>query len=93
VISFEQEFKPDVDDIQRYSEDVYNAIALAKAKADKQDQQLQIREREEASNFRNMFKSFLPQRTDKLDEAHRLMLQSHERQKRKCPQPKKVKWI
>ncbi|RYO85137.1 hypothetical protein DL766_007352 [Monosporascus sp. MC13-8B] len=39
--SFEQEFKPDMDAIQRDSDDFQTAIALGKSQADSQDQQLQ----------------------------------------------------
>ncbi|RYP28744.1 hypothetical protein DL767_007087 [Monosporascus sp. MG133] len=83
--SFEQEFKPDMDAIQRDSDDVRTAIALAKSQADNQDQQLQAREREEASESRKILRKFFALQGSRLDEIRKLELQRSERQKRQYP--------
>ncbi|RYP93380.1 hypothetical protein DL770_000423 [Monosporascus sp. CRB-9-2] len=81
--SFEQEFKPDMDAIQRDSDDVRTAIALAKSQADNQDQQLQAREREEASESRKILRKLFALQGSRLDEIRKLELQRNERQIRK----------
>lgn len=65
--SFEQEFKPDMDDIQRCSADVKADLALAKAHADHRDQQLQSRERKRQSGTRQKLHKFISRTDDKLD--------------------------
>ncbi|ORY61553.1 uncharacterized protein BCR38DRAFT_373468, partial [Pseudomassariella vexata] len=77
--SFEQEFRPDKDNIQRCSDDVKTAIDLAKAQADLQDQQLQAQERKEALKTRRTLKNFISRHDSQLDQ---LRLQSTERQMR-----------
>ncbi|KAI0538686.1 hypothetical protein GGR58DRAFT_512830 [Xylaria digitata] len=62
--SFEQEFKPDIDDIQRFSNHVKEEIALTQAQADSQEQKLQAMERENASLNRLNARKFFS-RTDK----------------------------
>ncbi|RWA09085.1 hypothetical protein EKO27_g6023 [Xylaria grammica] len=61
--SFEQEFKPDLDNIERCSNKVKEEIALAKAQADAQEHQLQASEREKASKNRRTARGFFS-RTD-----------------------------
>ncbi|KAK6851002.1 hypothetical protein PG987_000636 [Apiospora arundinis] len=61
--SFDQEFKPDLDEIQRYGNNVENQIFLAKAQADKQHQKLQETERVEASKSRAVAREHIT-RTD-----------------------------
>ncbi|KAH7010053.1 hypothetical protein EDB80DRAFT_714408 [Ilyonectria destructans] len=80
--SFEQEFKPDVDAIQRLSKDVRDELGLAKAQADRQDQQLQDIERKEAAGGRWELNKFFKRADDKLDKlsGH---LQRDERRARK----------
>ncbi|RYP49170.1 hypothetical protein DL768_005048 [Monosporascus sp. mg162] len=82
---FEQEFEPDMDAIQRNSDDVQTAIALAKSQADNQDQQLQAREREEASESRKVLRKFFSLQDGQLDKIHKLELQRNERQIRQYP--------
>lgn len=72
--SFEQEFKPDVDDIQRLGKEVTNEITLAKALADRQDQELQKKERVAASRQRSTLKRFIPKIENELDEIKKLQL-------------------
>ncbi|KAK8109738.1 Vegetative incompatibility protein HET-E-1 [Apiospora kogelbergensis] len=63
LVSFEQEFKPDLDDIQRYSDSVMQEIQFAKAQADRQDQQLQSTGTR-PSNSNEILRSILQQRLD-----------------------------
>ncbi|RYP87903.1 hypothetical protein DL769_000355 [Monosporascus sp. CRB-8-3] len=83
--SFEQEFKPDMDAIQRYSNDVQTAIALAKSQADNLDQQLQAREREEAAESRKILRKLFSLQGSRLDEIRELEQQRNERQIRQYP--------
>ncbi|RYP63461.1 hypothetical protein DL771_009254 [Monosporascus sp. 5C6A] len=57
--SFDQEFKPDADDIQRCGDEVKEELVLAKAQADYQDQELQKKERELAWGHRRKLSSFI----------------------------------
>ncbi|KAI0439897.1 hypothetical protein F4803DRAFT_529395 [Xylaria telfairii] len=61
--SFEQEFQPDVDDIQRCSDSVKDAIYLAKAHVDAQEQTLQTNERAAASKHRDLLEVVLKRRS------------------------------
>ncbi|KAK8099051.1 uncharacterized protein PG998_012292 [Apiospora kogelbergensis] len=54
LVSLEQEFKPDLDEIQQYSDSVMQEIQFAKAQADRQEQQLQVIERQEARRNRTL---------------------------------------
>ncbi|KAI0976277.1 hypothetical protein F4678DRAFT_482490 [Xylaria arbuscula] len=62
--SFEQEFKPDIDSIQKCSKNVKDEIGLAQAQAYSQEQHLQALERENASLNRSTAQKFFS-RTDK----------------------------
>ena len=91
--SFEQEFKPDIDAIQRYSDYVQREITLAKAQADRQDQQLQAREREEALQSRRGLNSFFSQNTTQLAEIREWEVQRHERQRRQYLRCKPISFL
>ncbi|KAI1404230.1 ankyrin repeat-containing domain protein [Hypoxylon fuscum] len=73
--SFEQEFKPDLDDIQRCSNYVKSQINLAKAQADNRDQQLQAQERAEASVNRTSMRSFFSRQDKTFDNITEWRLQ------------------
>ncbi|RYP58479.1 hypothetical protein DL770_010415 [Monosporascus sp. CRB-9-2] len=78
--SSEQEFKSDMDSIQGYSDDVKDAIALAKAQADAQDQQLQALERKEASESRRKLSTFFSRHDSQVDQIRKWQIQKNERQ-------------
>ncbi|KAH8812078.1 hypothetical protein F5884DRAFT_831783 [Xylogone sp. PMI_703] len=80
--SFEQEFKPVINDIQRCSTDVKEELALAKAQADVRDQQLQIIERKEASESRQRLNGFLSRRDKELEKIKEWKLQRDEQRAR-----------
>ncbi|RYP92659.1 hypothetical protein DL770_001172 [Monosporascus sp. CRB-9-2] len=75
--SFDQEFKPDADDIQRCGDEVKEELALAKAQADHQDQVLQNKEREAASGHRSKLRTFMSVTKDEIDSIKQLHLQRH----------------
>ncbi|KAI1740288.1 hypothetical protein F4680DRAFT_115030 [Xylaria scruposa] len=83
---FEQEFKPDIDDIHKYSNQVKEEIALAQAQADSQEQQLQALERKEASGIRSTARKFFSHTYYKLDQMRELQMQNNERRKQKRKQ-------
>ncbi|RYP41874.1 hypothetical protein DL767_000703 [Monosporascus sp. MG133] len=78
--SSEQEFKSDMDTIQGYSDDVKDAIALAKAQADAQDQQLQAQERKEASASRRNLSTFFSRHDSQVDQIRKWQIEKDERQ-------------
>lgn len=73
--SFDQEFKPDVNDIKRLGNEVKNEIVLAKAQADRQDQELQEKERAAASKQRSRLRKFIPNVENELDTIKKLQVQ------------------
>ncbi|KAI0440131.1 hypothetical protein F4803DRAFT_528501 [Xylaria telfairii] len=77
--SFEREFKPDIDNIQRCSNHVKEEIALAQAQADSQEQQLQALEREQASMNRSMVQKLFSRTDNRVDKIHQWQLQSNAR--------------
>ncbi|KAI1418855.1 hypothetical protein F5Y12DRAFT_390745 [Xylaria sp. FL1777] len=78
--SFDQEFKPDTDDIRRCSDSVKDAINLAKAYVDVQEQRLQCQERTAALESRNLLKAFVSRTGGENDKLHELLLQREERE-------------
>ncbi|KAK8070548.1 hypothetical protein PG997_010751 [Apiospora hydei] len=78
--SFEQEFKPDIDEVQRYSDSVEQEIHFAKAQADQQDQQLQVMERQEALKSRSLIDRFTGRADEKLRRMHEMQLQRDQRE-------------
>ncbi|KAF2965113.1 hypothetical protein GQX73_g8449 [Xylaria multiplex] len=81
--SFEQEFKSDIDDIQRLSNHVKEDIALAQAQADSQERQLQALEREHASFNRSAARKFFSRTDERLDQMHEWQVQRDARKTRK----------
>lgn len=77
--SFDQEFKPDVDNIKKLGKEVKDEIALAKAYADRQDQELQEKERAAQSRQRSRVKKFIPKVENELDKIKELQLQQSTR--------------
>ncbi|KAJ3562144.1 hypothetical protein NPX13_g8673 [Xylaria arbuscula] len=71
--SFDQEFRPDTDDIRRCSKNVKDAISLAKAHVDAQEQKLQAEERTEAAKERIWLKT-ITSRTQSDNNSIRLLL-------------------
>ncbi|KAH7131338.1 hypothetical protein EDB81DRAFT_845847 [Dactylonectria macrodidyma] len=65
--SFEQEFKPDMDNIRRCSTDVNADLKLAKAQADHRYQQLQSKERKRQSSTRQMLSKCVSRTDDQFD--------------------------
>ncbi|KAK8877014.1 ankyrin repeat protein [Apiospora arundinis] len=86
LVSFEQEFKPDLDETWRYSNLVEKEIHLAKAQADRQDQHLQAVERQEASKGRTLIGRFTGRADDALRKLHQMQLQRDERAARERKQ-------
>ncbi|KAH7113921.1 hypothetical protein B0J13DRAFT_460468, partial [Dactylonectria estremocensis] len=80
--SFEQEFRPDMDDIRRCSSNVKEELLLAKAQADYQDQQLQGVERKEASDYRRGLTRFMSRMTSNMDKTESMQVQRDEREAR-----------
>ncbi len=80
--SFEQEFKPDIENIQRCSNHVKEEIALAQAQADSQEQQLQALEREKASINRSRARRFYLRTDGSLDQMREWQMQSDARKTR-----------
>jgi uncharacterized protein (UPF0332 family) len=80
--SFGQEFKPDMDDIQRCSNYVEKEITLAKSQVDMQEQLLQAMERKEASSGRSKMKSFFSRTDNTLEEIRELQLAKYKRRLR-----------
>ncbi|KAI0905239.1 hypothetical protein F4823DRAFT_611766, partial [Ustulina deusta] len=81
--SFEQEFKPDIENIQRCSNHVKEEIALAQAQADSQEQQLQALEREKASINRSRARRFYLRTDGSLDQMREWKMQSDARKTQK----------
>jgi hypothetical protein len=73
--SFEQEFEPDANDIQRLGKEVKDEIKLAKAQTDRQDQVLQEKERVAASKQRSRLRKFIPEVERELDTIKELQIQ------------------
>jgi hypothetical protein len=73
--SFEQEFEPDANDIQRLGKEVEDEIKLAKAQIDRQDQMLQEKERVDASEQRSWLGKFIPKVERELDTNKELRIQ------------------
>ncbi|KAJ0135112.1 Glutathione S-transferase psoE [Fusarium oxysporum f. sp. albedinis] len=73
--SFEQEFEPDVNDIQRLGKEVKDEINLAKAQIDHQEQVLQEKERVAASKQRSRLRKFIPKVESELDTIKELQIQ------------------
>lgn len=73
--SFDQEFKPDLEDIQRNARKVETQIALAKAQADKRFQELQEKERVEASEGRAMVERHITRTDCSLDTLQEFQVQ------------------
>lgn len=80
--SFEQEFKPHIDNIQRCSNHVKEQIALAQALANSQEQQLQALEREKALTTRSAARKFFSRTDSRLDKIQELQVQSNARKTR-----------
>ncbi|KAJ2896038.1 hypothetical protein MKZ38_005923 [Zalerion maritima] len=81
--SFDQEFKPDVEDVKRWANEVREEIALAKAQADYQDQELGKKEREDASSHRQKVKAFLSRTGNDIDMFKEKQLERDVRRYRK----------
>jgi hypothetical protein len=81
--SFHQEFQSDTDDIRRCSDDVKEAISLAKAYIDEEERQLQIKERNEALRSRNLLTTWLGRKKTEDDTLRELLARQEERSERK----------
>lgn len=81
-MSFDQEFKSDLDDIEKLSNFVNEEISLAKAQADLRHQQDQVRERRKAAKNRSFMGSFVSRTDHNLDKLQSGQVQ---RQSRKFP--------
>ncbi|KAJ3537024.1 hypothetical protein NM208_g6478 [Fusarium decemcellulare] len=66
--SFPQEFKPDVDEIERHKDQVDRELELARTQATLRSQQLQEKEHKEAGNFRGAMRRIIGQTNDELSE-------------------------
>ncbi|KAK8005007.1 hypothetical protein PG990_011044 [Apiospora arundinis] len=86
LVSFDQEFKSDLEEIQRLSESIDREIHFAKAQADSQAQQLQAMERQEASRSRALVDRFTGRTDDGLRRLHEMQLQRDERNARERKQ-------
>ncbi|KAK7917534.1 Ankyrin repeat protein [Apiospora marii] len=86
LVPFDQEFKPDIENLQRHSESVEREISYAKAQADRQDQQLQVLERQEASKSRTLMNHFTGRADDRLRRIYEMELQKSKRTTRKRKQ-------
>jgi len=80
--SFHQEFRPDADDIRNRSDDVKQAIGLAKAHIDERERQLQIKERFDALGSRKLLKTFLGRRKTEDETLRKLLVRKEERRER-----------
>ncbi|KAK8053281.1 Ankyrin repeat-containing domain protein [Apiospora saccharicola] len=81
--SFDQEFKPDLEDIQRHARKVESQIALAKAQADKRFQELQKNERAKASEGRAIVERHMTRTDCSLDTLQSFQVQSNREKSRK----------
>ncbi|KAL5585649.1 hypothetical protein FOVSG1_013341 [Fusarium oxysporum f. sp. vasinfectum] len=81
--SFEQEFEPDANDIQRQGKEVKDEIKLAKAQTDRQEQVLQEKERVAASKQRSRLRKFIPKVERELDTIKELQIQRSTRRSMK----------
>ena len=77
--SFDQEFRPDIQNIQKLGEEVKDEIALAKALIDRQDQHLQELERVAASKGRSILQNFIPKVKNELGTIKELQIQQSSR--------------
>jgi len=77
--SFDQEFKPDVEEIQKLGKEVKEEIAFAKTLADRLDHELQEKERAAASRQRSTLKKFMGKTSNELDTIKKLQLQQSKR--------------
>jgi hypothetical protein len=76
TISFNQEFKSDLDDIQRCRNSIKKEVSLAKFQDDKRHQQLQSQERQEASHNRGIMARFISGTERSMHRLGDLQLQS-----------------
>ncbi|KAK8014806.1 hypothetical protein PG990_008102 [Apiospora arundinis] len=90
---FDQEFKPDLDEIQRYGNNVENQIFLAKAQADKQHQKLQETERVEASKSRAVAREHITRTDLTLSTLQNSQIQSDLEKSRKQGSEQEGCWI
>ncbi|KAK8131140.1 hypothetical protein PG984_007578 [Apiospora sp. TS-2023a] len=81
--SFDQEFKPDLEDIQRHARKVKRQIALAKAQADKRFQELQENERVKVSESRAIVERHIARTDCSLDTLQSFQVQSNREKSRK----------
>ncbi|KAK7932237.1 hypothetical protein PG985_002949 [Apiospora marii] len=81
--SFDQEFKPDLEDIQRHAHKVESQITLAKAQTDKQFQKLQEKERVKASEGRALVKRHITRTDCSLDTLQSFQVQNNREKSRK----------
>lgn len=80
--SFDQEFKPDLEDVQHHASDVEHEIRLAHAQAVRQDQQLQAMERQEAKESRLSVHRFISRMDGTSNNIQTMQLQRDERRAR-----------
>lgn len=73
--SFEQEFQPDVQEIQMLSKEIKQEITLAKAIVDSEEQKLHELERVASSKGRLSLQTFIPKAENKLGEIKQLQIQ------------------
>jgi len=83
--SFEQEFRPDISQIQRCGNEVKEEIALAKARADHQEQELRKKESEAASGQRWKLRDMLSRAGGELETIKEWQLQQNKRRSSKPP--------
>lgn len=79
LVSFEREFKPDLNDIQRHSDNVRQEIAFAKDQASRQEQHLQLLERQQAARSRHFLSRFANRTENALHKFHAMQLQRDQR--------------
>jgi Skp family chaperone for outer membrane proteins len=77
--SFEQEFKPDMEEIQKSGEEVKEEIAFAQAQADRLDRELQDKERAAASRQRSKLGKFIGNTREDLETIKKMQLQQSKR--------------
>lgn len=77
--SFDQEFKPYVNEIRYLAKEVTSEIKLARELVHSQEQKLQVMERAAESKQRSTFRKFIPAVEKDLDEIKELQLQQFKR--------------
>lgn len=80
--SFDQEFKPDLEDVESRAIDVKHKIHLAQAQAVRQDQQLQEIERQEAKESRLNFHRLISRVDERTVKTRDMQIQRDERHAR-----------